>query len=81
MMMSKIILKLGKEVENPVPRNTLFRTTCKTKDRVCKIIVDSGIPYNLVSIEMVENLELERVFTSEPVQSLVVTKGTSSNYH
>ena len=40
-------------------RNSLFITTCKTKDRVLKVIIDSGIIDNLVSIEMVEKLELE----------------------
>jgi hypothetical protein len=37
----------------------LFRTTFKTKDRVCKVIIDSGSTDNLVSIELVEKLELE----------------------
>jgi hypothetical protein len=65
-MMTKIILKPEKEIENPVQRNSLFRTTCKTKDRVCKVIVDSGITYNLVSTEMVEKLELETVAHTSP---------------
>jgi hypothetical protein len=34
LMMRKILLKPEKEMENPVQRNTLFITTCKTKDRV-----------------------------------------------
>jgi hypothetical protein len=33
-MMRKIILKTEKEAENPVQRNSLFITACKTKDRV-----------------------------------------------
>jgi hypothetical protein len=33
-MMRKVFLKPEKEVENLVQRNNLFRTTCKTKDRV-----------------------------------------------
>jgi hypothetical protein len=41
LMMRKILLKPEKEVENPVQRNSLFRTACNTKDRVCKVIVDS----------------------------------------
>jgi hypothetical protein len=48
-MMRKILLKPEKEAENPVQRNSLFRTACKTKDRVCKVIVDSGSKDNLVS--------------------------------
>lgn len=34
LMMKKVILKPEPEVEKPVQRNNLFRTTCKTKDRV-----------------------------------------------
>jgi hypothetical protein len=48
-MMRKILLKTKKEMENLVQRNNLFRTTCKTKDRVWKVIVDSGSTDNLVS--------------------------------
>jgi hypothetical protein len=54
-----------KEVENLVQRTRLFRTTCKTKDGVCKVIVDSGSMDNLVSIVMVEKLELE--ITDHPI--------------
>jgi hypothetical protein len=49
LMMRKILLNPEKEVENPVQRNSLFRTSCKTKDRVCKVIIDSGSMDNLVS--------------------------------
>ena len=58
-MMKKVLLKKELETENPVQRNNLFRTTCKMKDRVCKVIIDSGSTDNLVSTEMVENLEME----------------------
>jgi hypothetical protein len=58
-MMKKVLLKLEPELEKPVQRNNLFGTACKTKDRVCKVIIDSGITDNLVSKEMVEKLELE----------------------
>ena len=56
LMMRKILLKPEKEMENPVERNILFRTSCKTKDRVCKVIVDSGNMDNLLSTKMVEKL-------------------------
>jgi hypothetical protein len=59
MMLKKVLLKIEPEVEKLVYRNSLFRTICKTKDRVCKVIIDSGSNDNLVSIEMVEKLELE----------------------
>jgi hypothetical protein len=34
LMMRKVLLKPKKEEENPTQRNSLFRTTCKTKDRL-----------------------------------------------
>jgi hypothetical protein len=58
-MMKKVLLKQEPETEKPTQRNNLFRTACKTKDRVCKVIIDSGSTDNLVSTEMVEKLELE----------------------
>jgi hypothetical protein len=58
-MMKKVLLKPEPEVEKLVQRNSLFMTTCKTKDKVCKVIIDSGSTDNLVSIDMVEKLELE----------------------
>jgi hypothetical protein len=58
-MMRNIILKPEEEVEEPVQRTSLFKTTCNMKDRVCKVIVDSGSTDNLISTEMVEKLELK----------------------
>jgi hypothetical protein len=60
LVMKKVLLKPEPKVEKLVQRNSLFRTSCKTKDRLCKVIIDSGSTNNLVSIEMVEKLELEK---------------------
>jgi hypothetical protein len=60
LMLRKVLLKIKLEIEKSVQRKILFRKTCKTKDRVCKVIIDSGITDNLVSTEMVEKLELEQ---------------------
>ena len=57
-MMRKVLLKPKKEAENPAQRNSLFWTACKTKDMVCKVIVDNDSTNNIVSTEMVENMEL-----------------------
>jgi hypothetical protein len=65
-MMRKVLLKTEKEAENRAQRNSLFQNACKTKDRVCKVIVDSGSTDNLISTEMVENLELETVAHPSP---------------
>jgi hypothetical protein len=58
-MLRKILLKTEAEIEKPVQRNSLFRTACKTKEKVCKVIIDSGSTNNLVSTDMVEKLELK----------------------
>jgi hypothetical protein len=62
----KVLLTPEKEVEDTAQRTRLFRTTCKTKDRKCKVIVDSGSTDNLVSTEMVEKLELETIDHPSP---------------
>jgi hypothetical protein len=73
--MRKVLLTPEKEVENPVQRNNLFWTTCKTKDRVCKFIMDSGSTDNLISTEMVENLELETIEHPSPYRVSWLQKG------
>jgi hypothetical protein len=65
LVIHKVLLTLEREVESSAQRTKLFRTACKTKDRVCKVIVDSGSTDNLVSTEMVEKLELET--TDHPI--------------
>jgi hypothetical protein len=78
-MMRKVLLTPEKEVENPVQRNRLFRTACKTKDRVCKVIMDSGIIDNLVSTEMMEKLELETIEHLSPYRVSWLQKGHQVN--
>jgi hypothetical protein len=74
-MMRKVLLTPEKEVESSVQRTRLFRTTCKTKDRVCKVIVDSGSTDNLISTEMVEKLELETIDHPSPYRVSWLQKG------
>jgi hypothetical protein len=69
-MMRKVLLMPEKEAENPSQRNRIFRTACKTKDRVCKVIMDIGSTNNLVSTEMVEKLELETIEHPSPYRIL-----------
>ena len=71
----KVLLTPEKEVEGTAQRTRLFRTTCKTKDRVCKVIVDSGSTDNLVSTEMVEKLELETTDHPSPYKVSWLQKG------
>jgi hypothetical protein len=79
LMMRKALLKPEKEAENPAERNSQFQTSCKTKDRVCKVIVDSGITDNLVSKEMVEKMELETVVHPSPYRVSWLQKGHQVN--
>ena len=74
-MMRKVLLTPEKEAENPAQRNILFQTACKTKDGVCKVIVDSGSTDNLVSAEMVEKLELETIEYPSPYRVSWLQKG------
>jgi hypothetical protein len=39
LVMRKVLLMPKKEAENPVQRNNLFQTACKTKDRVLPMIL------------------------------------------
>jgi hypothetical protein len=75
LMMQKVILTPEKEAENPVQRNIIFWTACKTKDRVCKVIVESGSTNNLISTEMVEKLELETIEHPSPYRVSCLQKG------
>jgi hypothetical protein len=79
LMMRKVLLMPEKEAENPAQRNSLFQTACKTKDRVCKVIVDSGSTDNLVSTEMVEKLELETIEHPSPYRVSWLQKGHQVN--
>jgi hypothetical protein len=78
-MMRKVILKPKKEAGNPAQRNSLFWTACKTKDRVCKVIVDSGSTNNIVSTEMVEKLVMENIVHSSPYIVSWLQKGHQVN--
>jgi hypothetical protein len=74
-MLRKILLKPEAEIEKPVQRNSLFRTACKTEDKVCKVIIDSGSTDNLLSTEMVEKLELKTTTHPSPYKVSWMQKG------
>jgi hypothetical protein len=74
-MMRKVLLTLEKEVESSVQRTRIFRIACKTKDRVCKVIVDSGSMDNIVSTEMVKKLELDTTDHPSPYRFSWLQKG------
>jgi hypothetical protein len=75
LMLKKVLLKPEEKIENPVQRNSLFRTACKTKDKVFKVIIDSGRTKNLVSTEMVDKLELKTTAHPRPYKVSWLEKG------
>jgi hypothetical protein len=74
-MMMKVLENPEEEAQEPVQRNSLFRTDCKTSDRVCKVIIDNGSTNNLVSMEMVEKLKLETTTHLNPYKISWLQKG------
>jgi hypothetical protein len=78
-MMQKVLLTPEKEVESSAQRNRLFWTACKTKDKVCKVILDSGRMDNLILTEMVEKLELETSEHPSPYRVSWLQKGRREN--
>jgi hypothetical protein len=74
-MLRNVLLKPEAEIERLVQRKSLFRTGFKTKDRVCKVIIDSGSTDNLVSTDMVEKLELETTAHPKPYKVSWLQKG------
>ena len=69
------MLRSEKEAGEPAQRKNLFRTTCKSKGKCCKVIIDSGSTDNLVSTEMVENLGLARTTHPTPYKVSWLQKG------
>ena len=50
----------------PPQTKSLFKTTCKCGDKVCKMLIDSGSIDNLVSREAIRKLNLRRVPHPDP---------------
>ena len=61
LLLKRVLLKAEKETRELAQRKSLFRTTCKSKEKCCKVIIDSGSTDNLVSIEMVDKLGLVKI--------------------
>jgi hypothetical protein len=66
LLLKRLLLKPSKEIIEQIQRKSLFRTTCKSKGKCCKIIIDGGSTDNLVSLEMVDKLSLERFVHPTP---------------
>jgi hypothetical protein len=75
LMLRKVLLKPEVKIGKPVQRNNLFKTTCKTKDKVLKVIIDSGSTDNIVSTEMVDKMELKTTRHPRPYKVSWLQKG------
>jgi hypothetical protein len=75
LMMKKVLLKEEPDTEKRAQRNNLFRTSCKMKDKFCKVIIDSRSTDKLVSMEMVEKLDLETITNPTPYKVSLLQKG------
>ena len=73
--MNKVVFKPEKESVEPTQRKALFRTMCKVKGKCCKMVIDGGSTDNLVSTEMVEKLNLEKIKHPIPYKVSWLHKG------
>ena len=63
--MRKVLWKQVKEVDEPAEWKALFRTVCKVQGKCYKVIIDGGRIDNLVSIEVIKKLNLQK--TKHPI--------------
>eukprot|EP00253_Pinus_taeda_P004758 PITA_04758 len=75
LLLRRNFLKIEKEIEETIQRNNLFRTTCNSKGKCCKVIIDSGSTDNVVSTEMVDKLELAKTIHPTPYRVSWLQKG------
>lgn len=73
-MLRRTLLKVPSVVEPP-QRKSLFKTTYRSHGKICRVIVDSGSTEDVVSIEMVDNLDLKRVPHTTPYKMSWLNKG------
>jgi len=59
-MIKRMLLKELVQTETS-QRRALFRINCKRKGKICKVVIDSGSTDNMVSREMVDKLNIERI--------------------
>lgn len=73
-MINRTLLKVP-TIKEPPQRKSLFRTSCKVRGKVCKVIMDSRSTNNIASIEMVTKLNLQRLPHPHPYKVSWLNKG------
>lgn len=61
LLRKRALLKPRKEVQEIAQKKNLFKTICKEIGKCCKLIIDNDSTNNLVSIEMVDKLDLKMI--------------------
>jgi hypothetical protein len=42
LMLKRVLIKVVKETHEPTQRKGIFKTTCKSRGKCCKVVIDSG---------------------------------------
>ena len=64
-MLRRTLLKVSSTIEPPQRKN-LFKTTCRSHGKICKVIVDSDFVENIVSTKMVGKLKCKIISHTTP---------------
>ncbi|GJR04824.1 putative CCCH-type zinc finger family protein [Tanacetum coccineum] len=79
LVIRKSILLPKEEEKDEWLRSNIFHTTCTIKDKVCKLIIDSGICENVISREVVDKLNLKEEKHPKPYKLSWFKKGNKVN--
>ena len=66
LMLKRVFLRPQKAVQELSKRRNLYKNMCKEKGKCCKLIINNDSTNNLVSIEMVEKLGLNKITHPTP---------------
>nr|GEU93777.1 hypothetical protein [Tanacetum cinerariifolium] len=79
LVIRKSLLLPKEEEKDEWLRSNIFRTTCTIKDKVCKLIIDSGSCENVISREAVDQLNLTEEKHPKPYKLSWFKKGNEVN--
>lgn len=75
LMMRRAVTTMKVPDKEPTQRKSLFKTTCKARGKVGKVLIGSGSTENFVSLEMVEKLKLRKLPHPYPYKVSWLTQG------
>lgn len=74
MMIKRTVLREPMKTK-PSQRRALFRVNYKIQGKVCKVVIDSGSTDNIISLEAINKLNLERITLGCPYRVSWLNKG------